>query len=81
MELDDRKSSYHNFLYDLPNGVEQANTAIVASPLWKEDDYHPSHLCWDVAPVPDCLQQGHKHPPAVAYPLHPVLRFFTLHVP
>jgi hypothetical protein len=33
VELDDRELSYHYFLYNLPNGVEQANTAIIASPF------------------------------------------------
>jgi hypothetical protein len=80
VELNDRESSYHYFLYDLPNGVEQANTVIIASSFRKEDDDHPCHLSWDRSILPDRFQQSHKRPPMVPYPLHSILQFFALYV-
>jgi hypothetical protein len=78
--------AHHDFLHDLPTGVEQSNPSEGVSALWQQDEDHPTHLHRDFLPVPNDLNHLDEDPsfftkvPCVRYPAR-VLPGYLLFVP
>ena len=65
MELDRRKSSYHNLFHDLPKGVKETYSTIITVALRKKDDDFPSHLLVHAPLLPNGLHQLDESAPLI----------------
>ncbi len=55
MEFDQSLSPHHDLLHNLPTGLNQAYSTIIAPPFWEQYNYFPSHLFRHTPMLPNGL--------------------------